>query len=359
MRNSNTHFAPTPVKLDKTPGRSPTLVCVSTLLGVPDWVRDTFGQRVLNDANRAAMLDFERIDDHDCFIPHRTMSTFLETVARKSGSGNLGILLAPELDFGSYGVWSDYVLGSGTLGQAIRRAEQSIAYHSYGDRMALIVADDTARLTYRSATRTMAGYPHDAAGTIAVLLSLFSHFLNQTWHPRRIEIDLPAPDDAQDYEDVFQSPVLFDKPELALVFDASDLTASRQQKPGRPPTTIEDVARARLAPETRNSLIGAVSHYIRCQVGSGRSSIEHAAQALDVSVRSLQRELNTAGRSFRDMMREARTRRAMELLRDERLSVTTISDALGYSSSAHFARAFRRDIGLSPMAFRKTARAGE
>ncbi len=99
-------------------------------------------------------------------------------------------------------------------------------------------------------------------------------------------------------------------------------------------------------------MIGAVMNHIRCQVLSGRTSIEYTAQSLGTSVRSLQREMNASGRNFRDMVSEARVERAIELLRDNQNTVTAISSTPGYSSSAHFARAFRKNVGLSPLEFR-------
>ncbi|MBU3031728.1 AraC family transcriptional regulator [Paracoccus marinaquae] len=298
------------------------------------------------------MLDIEKIEDHDCFIPHLTMCAFIDVVARKGGIPNIGLSLAPSLAFNCYGVWSDYVLGAQALGRALDRAARSIGYHSFGDRVALTTNDGTARFEYLSAARGFPGYRHDAAGTIGVMLSLCRHYLGNSWLPSAIELDVPKPVDAHAYEDAFQCPVLFDRPSLALLFDAAFLGAATRISPQINIATIEDVAIARLAPESRASLIGAVKHHVRCQVLTGSISIHRTAHALDISVRSLQRELNAAGLSYRDLVNSIRIHRATELLRDERLRVEEIGTLLGYSSSAHFARAYRRETALSPTEFR-------
>lgn len=340
------------MKLGPPAKGTPTLVCVSALAGVPAWVRETCGDRVLHEANRAAGLDIERIEDQDCFIPHLTMMAFVDTIARKAGIPNLGLALAPYLHFESYGVWSDYVLGAPTLGAALRRAERSFGYHSYGDRLTFSWAGEVARFAYFSAARGLPGYRHDAAGTIGVMLSWCRRYLGCDWRPIRIELDLPMPSDASTYEATFQCPVLFDMSSLAVVFEAAALEQRFHCASTVPIVTIEDLARARLEPASRDNLLGAVSAQIRSQVLSGQVSLDRAAWALDTSVRTLQRELNGAGKGFRDLVNEIRIGRAAELLCDGRLAVEEVSSQLGYSSSAHFARAFRREAGLSPMEFR-------
>jgi len=298
------------------------------------------------------MLDIEKIEDQDCFIPHLTMCAFIDAVARRGGIPNIGIALAPSLDFGSYGVWSDYVLGARTLGGAVSRAVQSIGYHSFGDRLSLTTDKGIARLKYLSAARGLPAYPHDAAGTISVMLSLCRHYLGDDWLPNEIEFDLSKPVDAHVYEDTFGCPILFERPSLALMFDLTALASSPRNSANVSIATIEDVARVRGAPESRASLMGAVKHHVRCQVLAGSVSIDRTAQALNISVRSLQREMNSAGLSFRDLTSAIRIERAAELLGDRRQNVGKIATLLGYSSSAHFARAYRRATSLSPTEFR-------
>ena len=97
---------------------------------------------------------------------------------------------------------------------------------------------------------------------------------------------------------------------------------------------------------------GAVAAHVWTQVLTGAVSIESTAKALEISVRSLQRILNREGTDFRALTNAIRARRASELLAGTDASVTEIAFALGYSSAAHFARAFRNAADLSPREFR-------
>ena len=115
--------------------------------------------------------------------------------------------------------------------------------------------------------------------------------------------------------------------------------------------TIEDVARDRRGGAPRD-LLDIVVEQTRTQVLTGNVSVDGVAQSMDTSIRTLQRELNRAGTDFRSLASTARIQRAAELLRHTKGSITSVSAELGYSSSANFARAFRKAAGLGPRAFR-------
>jgi DNA-binding response OmpR family regulator len=59
------------------------------------------------------------------------------------------------------------------------------------------------------------------------------------------------------------------------------------------------------------------------------------------------------GKTVHDFLRDQRMDRARALLQDRSLTVAEIADQLGFSSAANFASAFRRELGCSPVAFRK------
>lgn len=353
MNGPVTHFPPAPAKLSlRNAGAAPPVVSIAALAGVSPWVRHTFGEKVLQQANRAVMLDIEAIEDQNCYIPHATMTGFLAEIERQSGQRDFGLLIAPHLSLERYGCWGSYVLAGETLGEAIGRAISTLAYHSRGDRMKLAVAGGAARVSYHNAARGRPGYLHVASGTAGVLLSLFRSYLPPDWCPRMIELDVPRPRNAGSFEDAFACPVVFDAAAIAIRFDASllECRAIRRADPRR--VTLADLARARLEPASLESFRGVVVAQIWTQVLAGAVSIDRTALALGVSVRTLQRALHCELTDFRELANLIRLQRAKELLAETRASITDISNLLGYSAPANFARAFRRSSGTTPQHFR-------
>jgi AraC-like DNA-binding protein len=348
-----THFAPKPGKLSMAPGMGATpVISVTALAGISAVVRHTFGERILRCANQAAMLDIEAIEDQDCFIPHGTMTTFVDTVARLAGEKNLGLMLAPHLTIANYGCWGAYVLSAHTLGEAIERAIATLGFHTKGDRLAPSFINGRMRLSYFSAAKAQDGYSHVACGVAGVIVSLCKFYLSDDWRPERTELDIPRPDRSGIFEDAFECPVYFDAAQVAVLLDTERLSEASKNYTAGSPVTVEDLARARIECSTLNGLRDVIAQQIWSQVLTGQASIESAARSVNISVRSLQRELNREGTDFRTMVNSMRTRRAIELLRNGGTSVTAVSMALGYSSPAHFSRAFHRATGRNPRDFR-------
>jgi AraC-like DNA-binding protein len=76
------------------------------------------------------------------------------------------------------------------------------------------------------------------------------------------------------------------------------------------------------------------------------------AKLLDVSDRSLRRQLQEQGISFRGLLDELRMQLALKYLRTTRLANEDIALALGFSDAANFRRAFRRWTSKSPSEIR-------
>jgi len=349
-----THFTPRPAKgvvgslLASTP-----VISVTALAGIPAFVRHAFGEKLLHKASEEAMLDIEAIEDQNCFIPHLTMTTFADAVAKLSGEDAFGLLLAPHLTIANYGCWGEFVLGAATLEAAIKRGIATIGFHSKGDALSLTISNGRARVGYASAAKGQKGYQHVACGAAGVIVSLCKAFLSTDWRPQRIELDIPRPQRIWMFEDAFGCPVLFDAPQVEVCLDAGRLHEDPLQHAARSLVTVKDLTRARIECHRLNSLKDIIAQQIWTQVLTGRVSIESAARSLDTSVRTLQRELSREGTDFRTLANALRGKRALELLNQTDASITRISASLGYSAPAHFARAFRNVTGMSPQEFRQ------
>lgn len=85
---------------------------------------------------------------------------------------------------------------------------------------------------------------------------------------------------------------------------------------------------------------------------SGRfPSMPEVAAELDVHPRTLRRQLGDEGTSFRDLLNEARSALAVDLLCNVGLNVVEVSQRLGYTDTATFCHAFKRWHGVPPSAY--------
>ena len=82
-------------------------------------------------------------------------------------------------------------------------------------------------------------------------------------------------------------------------------------------------------------------------------SIEFAAGVCNTSKRTLQRKLTEMGTHYSELLAHARYRTACRMLQAPGLRVKDIAQRLGYSDSAHFARAFKQIAGVTPRAYRQ------
>jgi AraC-like DNA-binding protein len=82
------------------------------------------------------------------------------------------------------------------------------------------------------------------------------------------------------------------------------------------------------------------------------SSIQSIAQALNLSVRTLGRQLADEGTTFLKIKDELRRKIALRLLKDSALSVETISAEIGFTSLTAFYRAFKTWTGGTPRSYR-------
>ncbi len=109
----------------------------------------------------------------------------------------------------------------------------------------------------------------------------------------------------------------------------------------------------RVREASRTTILERVEDYVRGSLPSGNCSIEHCADKLGTSVRTLQANLSDSGLRFSDILEKQRIDLARVHLESGELSLDDVADILGYSEQSSFGRAFKRWTGSTPKQYRK------
>ncbi len=101
------------------------------------------------------------------------------------------------------------------------------------------------------------------------------------------------------------------------------------------------------------SLRAALLRRITPALSSGAPQAADVAREMGMSERTLYRRLADEGLTFRDVLTEAQSSLAQELLRDSTSSIAEIAFLTGFSEQSTFTRAFKRWVGQAPARFRQ------
>ena len=96
-----------------------------------------------------------------------------------------------------------------------------------------------------------------------------------------------------------------------------------------------------------------IEYIVDRQIWSGATRIDDAASELGLSVTTLKRRLRQNEKTYSGVVSKRRQYWAEQLLATTSTSVRDIARTLGYRHHSNFARAFARQTGMSPVAFRK------
>jgi AraC-like DNA-binding protein len=188
---------------------------------------------------------------------------------------------------------------------------------------------------------------------LGVLFRMCAAIMGGRWAPRSVNFSHEAPADTTLHRRVFACQLEFGSEFNGIVCRASDLEA---------PNPSADPAMARYAQRfveslplvNEPSLMLDVRKAIYLMLPSGRASSEVVAQALGLTVRTLQRQLDDAGTSFTTLLNEVRRELAQRYVANPRYSLVRVSELLGYSTPSSFTRWFIAQFGMPPQQWRQS-----
>jgi AraC-like DNA-binding protein len=191
----------------------------------------------------------------------------------------------------------------------------------------------------------LAGFAHNLASQIGPCLQIEAVTFR---HPCRGE--------AERYEAFFGCPVRFGAAQDAIVMPRPMLDLPNRLGDQGVCTFLTDHLKTEIdALPAGSALTRDLLNRLSKTLSSGVPSAAAIARDLGMSERTLYRRLAEEGLTYRDMLREAQTKLARELLASSSCSIAEIAFLTGFSEQSTFTRAFKRWVGQPPAQFRQQA----
>ena len=196
----------------------------------------------------------------------------------------------------------------------------------------------------------------DVEMSLATLVRFFRTYAGDEWAPERVQFKHRQSGDMESYSRVFAADVFFDQPVSALVF-ASDVLDTRVSDTDPELLKImRDHADSMLENVSRSDNVAtSVRYQIASTIGTELCCLAMVANNLFLSERTLRRQLEKSGTSFRKLKLGVVDEIAKRSLAETSADVTEIALKLGYAETAPFDRIFKKLNGLTPTAYRKLA----
>jgi AraC-like DNA-binding protein len=295
------------------------------------------------------------IENREMRLPLWALSALIERGSHEAGERIFGARVGETMSPVNYGLWAEYGRSGRNLAVGLRRVIATIACHQIGSRMSLRWTN--AHVVWEFHPQTAVGMQY-ADHIIGPMRHFVSAYLGLSWIPAWIQLTYPKDSDAGALSRYWKTEVRFAQASIGIAIPRDRLHAPKGQtaRSERQLTTVELVAQS----NQRRALnpVHAIEDIVALRLMDGEFDIDGAARLAGTSIRSLQRLLGERAGSYRQLLDNARCRRAKALLLETETPITEIAMALGYSEPGNFTRAFVRWSGNSPSTVRKQTKRG-
>jgi AraC-like DNA-binding protein len=280
----------------------------------------------------------------------------LESSARQSGCRAFGLRMAESRQMSHFGVTGLLLSHQRTPRDALSAAirymhllNESVALHLEETGRTAVIRGEILTERQMSTTQT-------TELLLAVYVQLFRVIAGDRWQPRTVYFKHAAPDSLDVHYRVFRCRCEFGAEFNGLSCPVGDLDIVN---PSVDPK-FADYARQfidALPGRSSESVVADVSRLVYLLLPTGQANIKHVALSLGMNVRTLQRELDSAGQSFSSLLNGVRRTLVAGYLENPRFTVGHVAALLGYRQHGSFTRWFVEEFDSTPLEWRRAQKA--
>jgi AraC-like DNA-binding protein len=346
----------TMVSPNPAPEQTPALGRAETPIAFIQAIAAAYAQRDMrvDDALKKAQIEPKLLKKNNARVTAMQMELMSGLAMQELDDEGLG-WFSRRLPWGSYGMLVRASLTSPTLGLALGRW---CRHHG------LLTDDIQLSLTERNGVATL---QLDEARDLGVfrefcVVSVLRNALGVACWLTDSRIPLTAthlrfapPAHADSYRVLFDGPTHFHATANCLQFDAGYLALPVRRDEAALQQMLERALLLTVRPYRRDRLLVEKVRQALAQHPEHSRNADDLAAWLNMSARTLHRQLQEEGASLQQLKDSVREQRARTLLLRTRKPLKQIANEVGFSNEKSFIRAFKAWTGQAPEAFRQSA----
>lgn len=326
---------------------------VRDLAGLPELIEESAGYGALERVFEDQEVPLSLCQSPDAAISIRDIIGLYKRAGEICGIRSIGLVASEGINVATHGIGGAYTSQGANLLEGCQRFRAALPFHESGSNLGWHADGNEFTLYYQNMHHRVSGFRHGGDFTLRVIEDTISSYIGSDWTPVRVEVCYSDNGAIADLEAHFKAPVVLVEDRIAIVIDREEL--KKEQRPFRESgayfVTRSDLFEyGQTLPKNFHQVVEAIAK--QSMVGK-MPTIDEVASSLHIGTRTMQRRLEEFGTSYREVLLRLRMKRAAELLQESSLSLTQISEQLGYSYLPQFMRAFKKHYGITPGEFRQ------
>jgi AraC-like DNA-binding protein len=291
------------------------------------------------------------LNDAEGLISIASIYHFLELAAQREHLEDLGTIVGRNVSAFDMGAFGKALQCVSTVHDYLQTGISLIGTLSGGTHLWLSTEGNVLRVNQHLSGPPGLGRCIADVYTLVSIISMLRRFIGTAWSPG--EVRLMSGDEALlgDQADLGNASLIPGQRHSS--FTVSQSLLNLPVRCGRADKALSKKDWSGMGRSMPDDLKSAIQQLIDSLLPEGYLSIRTVAEAAGMSPRTFQRRLADAGMSYAELVAASRVRQARDLLISSEMPVAGIADLLGYSDPSNFARAFRRQTGMSPVAYRR------
>jgi AraC-like DNA-binding protein len=310
----------------------------------------------IEEFSRLSGVSAEVPKDPDARIPIEAMLRGWRAALELTRNPALGIAVGADYSSNAHGILGHLISHSETLGDALKVFCRYQVLLSGGQLIELRETRGEASLVFNADDPDPAIWPTVVERTFASIVTVARGDVMGHFALGSVELDYPEPAHAAAYRKFFGAPCRFGSRTCRLVFPRPHLDLRMRNRHSALHSLLSrevETTHKNLV-EEKNATVARLWNTLPNLMDRGVISARDAAEALNLSERTLHRHLSLEGASYLELLDKARLERSMRLMEAPDISLEEIALACGFLDNSGFYRGFKRWTGMAPRSYRQS-----